>query len=572
MDDNGDSGWIKGLPAGWIDGFICARRLFARFRMEYADADPAPWHDVVNAEYWGPHLGNSPEEYTLNEKLSERLVAVIQKAVYSGQLSPSWFDGSVFKTIPAHAFDNRRVVHNALLNGGFEVDPLWPDDWQHWSNHGWAIPKEQFETWVQTDHPLSMSGLPVSDSEMPPCDVMAVASRKPSDASRVPLSEAITWIAFGVALDAERLERAIRWESLADGDLQAAQRQMEAATALLLKAGADGSVPLFGRHIEAHSEKGKRTEKIDPLTLGDYGKALIVSHDSLYYGDGLFVWYRAPNDRHVRGSERGDHYVNVTVDRAKLLQYFPPAEAVAGVPLAVTVGEWVLPGDDFDLNANVGISPWWSLLQAIGWITTGSRAYVGYVAELEGAARDDVGTSVAFSAVVTYVARKHCRCAAHACPDDARWEYCTCTGDAGRALLEAIRTDRAKAIQQTAQGPKQLAFHDLAGVGQRPTCVDWVNRNLVLQFSSAEVIAAFPHDVPNNRPPIAVTSKASAIAECSEWLKKEFANDPDKRRKKDDFKNDALKKFAGRLSQRGFIQVWDQLAPPSGRSTPGRKS
>lgn len=573
MDDNGDSGWIKGLPAGWIDGFICGRRLFARFRTEYSDSDPAPWHNVVNADYWGPHFGKSPEEYALNEKLSARLVAVIQKAVFSRQLNPSWFDGAAFRSIPAHAFGNWRVVHNALLHGQFEVDPLWPDEWQQWSNHGWAIPKDQFETWMQADRPLSMAGLPAPDDEMPPSDIVAMGSRKPSDASRVPLSEAITWIAFGVALDAERLERAIRWESLADGDLQAAQRQIEAATASLLKAGADGSVPLFGRHIEAHGEKGRRTEKIYPLTLGDYSKALIVSHDSLYYGEGLFAWYRAPNDRHAHGSERSDHFANVTVDRAKLLQCFPPAEAVAGVPLAVTVGELTLPGDDFDLNADVTVSPWWSLLQTVGWIATGSKAYVGYVAELEGAAHDDIRTSVAFSAIVTYVARKHCRCGAQSLSDNARWEYCTCTGDAGRALLEAIRTDRAKAIQRTAQGPKQLAFHDLAGVGQRPTCVDWLSNNLALQFSSAEVIAAFPQrEVPSGQSVIPVTSTGRAEAECRGWLAKEFEADPDKRRNKADFRNAAMVQFEGRLSVRGFNRVWDALAPTSGRSTPGRKS
>lgn len=491
MDDSGDSGFIKGLPAGWVDGPTCARRLAARFTTECADADPAPWHDVVNSNYWGPHFGNTPEEYALNEKLSERLVAIFQKAVVSGELTPSWFDGSAFNSIPAHAFGNRRIVHGALMYGRFEVDPLWPDDWQHWSNRDWAIPKEQFETWMQSDHALSMAGLPVPDSEIPPCDVVAIASRKPSDASRVPLSEAITWIAFGVALDAKRLERAIRWESLADGDLQDVQRRMETATASLLKAGGDGLVPLYGRHIAAHGEKGGLTEQIDKLTLGDYRKALIIGHDSLYYGEGLFIWLRAPNDSLMRGSERSDHFANVTVDRDALLKCFPPAEAVAGVPLAVTVGELTLPGDDFDLNSEVVVSPWWSLLQAVGWIATSSKAYVGYVAELERAANDDIGTSVAFSAIVTYVARKHCRCTAQGLSDDARWEYCTCTGDAGRALLEAIRTDRAKAIQRTAQGPKQLAFHDLAGVGQRPTCVDWLNGNFTVQFSSAEVIAAF---------------------------------------------------------------------------------
>lgn len=492
MDESTDSGWINGLPAGWIDGFDCARRLFARLRTEYASGDPAPWHSVVNADYWGPYLGKTAEEYALNEKLAERLVATFQRAVCSGYLTPSWFDGSAFKGIPAHAFGIPRVVHKALLNGGFEVDPLWPDDWQNWSNHGWAIPKDQFETWIDSDDALSMAGLPVPGSELPLCDVVSIASRKPSEASRVPLSEAITWIAFGVALDAERLERAIRWESLADGDLQAAQRQMEEATGTMLKAGADALAPMFGRYMEAHAEKGRRTEKIDPLTLEDYRKALIISHDSLYYGEGLFVWYRAPNDSHVRGSERGDHFANVTVDRDALMQCFPPTEAVAGVPLAVTVGELTLPGADFDLNADVGVSPWWSLLQVVGWTTTGSKAYVAYVAELEGATHDDIGTSVAFSAIVTYIARKHCRCAAQSLSDDARWEYCTCTGDAGRALLEAIRTDRAKPIQQTGHGPKGLAFHELAGVAQRPTCVDWLTSNLTLQFSSAEVMLAFP--------------------------------------------------------------------------------
>ena len=322
MDGFGDSGWIRKLPEGWIDGFTCARRLLAWFGTEYANADPAPWHDAVNAAYWGPHFGKTPAEYALNEKLSARLVATIQKAVCSGQLAPSWFDGSAFKSIPAHAFSNWRIVHGALLHGRFEVDPLWPDDWQHWSNHGWAIPKEQFELWMQSDHALSMAGLPVPASEMPSCDVVSIASRKPTDASRIPLSEAITWIAFGVALDAERLERAIRWQSFADGDLQADQRQMEAATATLLKAGADGLVPMYGRHMEAYGEKGKLTQRIDPLTLEDYRKALIISHDNLYYGEGLFVWHRAPNDSHVRGSERGDHFVNVTVERDALLKHF----------------------------------------------------------------------------------------------------------------------------------------------------------------------------------------------------------------------------------------------------------
>ena len=48
----------------------------------------------------------------------------------------------------------------------------------------------------------------------------------------------------------------------------------------------------------------------------------MVWQDSLHYGTGLFVWYGAPNDSHLRGSERGDHYANVTVERKRILKAY----------------------------------------------------------------------------------------------------------------------------------------------------------------------------------------------------------------------------------------------------------
>lgn len=322
MDESADSGWIKGLPAGWVDGFICARRLFARLQTEGANADPAPWHNVVNADYWGPHFGKSVEEHVRNEKLIARLVAIIQKAAGSGKLAASWFDGLAFKSIPTQAFAHSRVVYNALLLGGFEVDPLWPDEWQPWSGHGWAIPKAQFEEWIGSDDPISMAGLPMTPETMPTGEIVSIDSRNPSEAGRVPLSEAVTWIAFRVALDAERLERAIQWERLCSGDLQQTQRMIEAASANLLKAGADGQVSFFGRHVESYENKGQRTEQIDPLALIDYRQILITGHDHLYYGDGLKRWYQAKNDTQLRASERRDLFTNVTVARDALLKHF----------------------------------------------------------------------------------------------------------------------------------------------------------------------------------------------------------------------------------------------------------
>ena len=319
-----DAGWIKGLPTGWIDGTICARRLFARLKMYSANADPAPWHNVANADYWGPQFGKSAAEHERTEKLSERLVAIIQRAIATGKLTASWFDGLAFKRVPAQAFANSPVVRNALLLGGLEIDPLWPDEWQSWSGYGWAIPKSQFDEWMEGEGegPLSMAGLPMTPEAIPSREVFSIDSRKPSESGRVPLSEAVTWIALGVALDAERLERAIQWERLCGGDLQRAQRQIEAASATLLKAGADGQVSFLGRHVESYGEKGPRTERIDPMALIDYRQILISGHDHLYYGEGLKRWYQTKNDTHLRESERRDFYINVVVARDELLKHF----------------------------------------------------------------------------------------------------------------------------------------------------------------------------------------------------------------------------------------------------------
>lgn len=321
--DLNDAGWLNGLPTGWIDGFICARRVSRRLKAEYADSDPAPWHKVVSADYWGPHFGDPPEDYSAKQKLSVCIVATMQRAVLSEQLIPSWFDGANFREIPTLAFYNTGAFHNALLHGTFEIDPLWADEWQPWNGQGWAIPKDQFETWLASPEAINLDGLP-PDLSMPASpEHLEIASREPTESVRVPLAEAVSWVAFGIALNADRLMQAITWNRLCGGDLQEAQRRLVHAAAEVLKAGSYNRISFYGRHIDAYADKGKKTEKIDALTLDDYRQFLITGHDHLYYGEGLKRWYEAPNSSRLRDSDRRDLYSNVTVDRGELLKAFP---------------------------------------------------------------------------------------------------------------------------------------------------------------------------------------------------------------------------------------------------------
>ncbi|WP_408590046.1 hypothetical protein [Novosphingobium sp.] len=60
--------------------------------------------------------------------------------------------------------------------------------------------------------------------------------------------------------------------------------------------------------------------------------------------------------------------------------------------------------------------------------------------------------------------------------------------------------------------------------------------------------------------------------DCVDWLAAAFEADPQHKRTKDSFRQEALVRFHRRLSNRGFIRAWDAVAPNAGRSLPGRKS
>lgn len=59
---------------------------------------------------------------------------------------------------------------------------------------------------------------------------------------------------------------------------------------------------------------------------------------------------------------------------------------------------------------------------------------------------------------------------------------------------------------------------------------------------------------------------------CETWLTQKFAADPKGQLTKSSLKKEAIAKFGGRLSQRGFDRVWDKVAPSAGRNKPGAKS
>ena len=542
--------WVKDLPTGWIDAYVCARRLFAALKDECANADPAPWKIVQSPEYWGPQLGKTSDEHVFDEKLSERVVAAFQSAIVSSQLVPSWFDGSAFRCIPSCAFDNRGQLYAALLQGQFEIDPLWPDEWQKWSGCAWAFPSDQFEHWI-TNHALSIAGLPIPSDEVPKCEIDVVGSRLPSESTRVPLSEAVSWIAFGLALNAGRLERAIRWQRLSEGDLQAAQRRLEGAVTTLLTAASDGLVPMYGRHVAGHGEKGARTEKIDPLMLEDYANAFIVNEDSLYYGTGLFIWYQAPNQTLVRGSDRNDHFTHVSVERQALISHCGD-QTRSSAPLLVPIPA-ALP----DLGSVMGLEEAISLL---------AHNHPSYDVELWMDREGNIDLRDPWGKALPDVA------------EGERPPFLVAFVEANRKLREALRKGILRGFVAPPGSPV-LSIPRLYWNSVNPECVEYIYRGTSGSDSGRGCPILLSHQsfdgwrTETTPPPTAeARSTANGERECREWLLAAFATDPKRRRSKKSFQDEALKRFAGRLSGRGFVRVWDGIASQSGRSKPGRKS
>ncbi len=326
-----DSTQIDNLPEGWIDGHCAFDRLRLLLLEQNNESDPAPWFHPVNADYWGPHWGQTPGDYVLNKKLEERLASTFQSALISGRLRASMFDGLELRELPKATFGFKSALQNALFFGAFDLDPLWPDDWQTWSGRHWAIAAGDLDDWIQSGDALRIEGLPYCETETLPDLPTSIERRLPTEGAYVPLSEAVTWIAFGMALDASRYARAVAWERLFGGNLQILQRKVDDACARLFQAGADGHAKFIGRHVDSLYETGVLLKVIDPLTLLDYQKAMIDGHNHLYFGKGLFLQYQAINHTHVKGSVRSDHYMDVAINRADLLSHYPDLEGSTGI-------------------------------------------------------------------------------------------------------------------------------------------------------------------------------------------------------------------------------------------------
>ena len=139
---------------------------------------------------------------------------------------------------------------------------------------------------------------------------------------------------------------------------------------------------------------------------------------------------------------------------------------------------------------------------------------------------------------------------------------------AAEEFLVALKSDDVQATKINLDGSEVAV-----------SCGYWNGRQIIeltllcsgFLFHTYSIQENFPDYSESSLKEGGTTPSVAAERDASKWLSGAFKNDPTNSRSKKSFENEALKKFKGRLSKRGFTRVWEKIASAEGRSTSGRK-
>lgn len=130
---------------------------------------------------------------------------------------------------------------------------------------------------------------------------------------------------------------------------------------------------------------------------------------------------------------------------------------------------------------------------------------------------------------------------------------------------------RAKLLDYLRQGYITAHVQQPDGTYRAIPPVEWMSRELTPQvdlnpayLQRDELLKFFPD---GNK----IKQTITAERECGQWLREQFAADPEERRSKGSFWEQARATFGGRLSKRAFDRMWGNVAPDYDRNRPGAK-
>lgn len=259
--------------------------------------------------------------------------------------------------------------------------------------------------------------------------------------------------------------------------------------------------------------------------------------------------------------------------------------------LVTELYEWIGPWDNLRLRAADAVdvalrldwyverfslpetkqTPVWTFPMALTWIATRDflamarmPVFCRPVNETEEAVAEDGVWRYATKALGwlhTELSYVHCKCGARLDYGYECFQHCTCISVAWEELV--------RHMGGLASHIPELVFNLQEGW----LSMTWPDGADDIRFLRSEIMEKWPAV---DAPARVLSSKRPSIAsierECEKWLAEQFADDPEKRRTKSDFRNAAMERFSNGLSERGFNQrVWPKLARENGRDGAGAK-
>ena len=133
---------------------------------------------------------------------------------------------------------------------------------------------------------------------------------------RVTLSEALSWLAFGVLCDKDKLKTELMSSAFGLVDDEALKK-LTVSLQDLTKSARSGQVTLEGRYVQNPSSADALTKKIEPNALADF-RAFDILLDGLRLGEGI-LWMS--NDKMVwvnNPKTSLEHYRDITMNFKEL--------------------------------------------------------------------------------------------------------------------------------------------------------------------------------------------------------------------------------------------------------------
>ncbi len=320
------------------------REVLLHLNAVVTDLDPAPWCEVSDDEVqaWAE---DDPKGFIRRKKIERRAICTVQSALLSGAL-PSYFrDGYETANVPGWAWQNVSIYQSYWFDSHLPMDPFLPDEWYRWSGHDILVDRDLLNAWLTQANLSDFHMQPILPT---PFDEAAkpeqITKRLPRDAMYVTLSEALSWIAFGISMDRNRLTLALEGWGI---DRVKSLAAISAATAKLTDLGTGGKISFRGKYVREYlvDDTIVETTLIDPLKLADFAQFDCLA-DALTFGHGV----AGSNDESIFEkimSGRDDAFRNVSVCRADLLLNFPEQAPVLRAMLtSSTINAPVLPSDD----------------------------------------------------------------------------------------------------------------------------------------------------------------------------------------------------------------------------------